>query len=82
MLGFGRKHRLAVDSSQPMTLTEASRKSGLVVTSRGLNSAYSSSSRRVPYVEVYSERTGIMETPAAVLQRAADDEAKREDSKG
>ena len=62
-----------------MTLTDAQRKSGLLVISREQNSAYQqSSSRSIPYVEIYSQRTGTMETPAEHLQRAGEDEARRE----
>ena len=64
-----------------VTLTGASLGSGLLTSEPGLNSTYLSSSRSIPYAEIYSFRTGMMETPAEHIQRAADDEAKRRRAK-
>lgn len=61
------------------TLTEAQAAGGIIVISSAINAAYQSSSRQVPYSEMYRERTGIIETPIEHIQRAADDEAKRID---
>jgi hypothetical protein len=63
---------------ETMTLTDAARKSGLLVVTQGQNSASWSNSREVPYAELYRSRTGNMETPAENLQRAAEEEARRE----
>ena len=59
------------------TVTGASLASGLLHREPGLNSTYLSSSRSIPYAEIYSFRTGIMETPAEHFQRAAEDDARR-----
>ena len=59
------------------TLTTASRKSGLLMMAEGENSACLSNARSIPYSEIYSQRTGMMETPVERLQRAAEDETKR-----
>lgn len=60
-----------------MTLTEASRMSGLLVITRAQNSSLTTA-RAIPYSERYSQRTGLMETPVENLQRAAEEEARRE----
>jgi hypothetical protein len=61
------------------TLTEAQAEAGLVVISSVVNAAHLSSSRQVPYAELYRERTGVIETPIEHIQRAAEDQAKRMD---
>lgn len=78
MLSFRRKRRQSTNRMEPMTLTDATRRNGLLVMTHGVNSAHLSSSRSIPYSEIYSLQTGMMETPAERLQRAAEDEAKRE----
>jgi hypothetical protein len=60
-----------------MTLTDAHARSRLILVSRATNLTYSSNSRNIPYVEMYRERTAVIETPAENLQKAADDDAKR-----
>ena len=61
-----------------MSVTAASLGNGLLIGEAGLNSTYLPSSRSIPYAEIYTFRTGIMETPAEHIQRAAEDEAKRQ----
>ena len=60
-----------------ISVTEASTLNNLLLGELGLSSIYPNSSRSIPYAEVYNLRTGIMETPAEHIQRAAEDEAKR-----
>lgn len=60
------------------TLTEAQAAGGIVEIYREINAAHlSTSSREIPYAELYAERTGLIETPIQRLQRAAEDEARR-----
>jgi hypothetical protein len=63
----------------PKTLTEAQAAGGIIVISGAINAAHLSNSRQVPYAEMYRERTGVIETPIEHIQRAAEDEAKRQD---
>lgn len=61
-----------------ITVTAANLSNGLLIGEVAPNSTSSlPSSRSIPYAEVYSLRTGIMETPAEHIQRAGEDEAKR-----
>jgi hypothetical protein len=64
------------DQQLPELLTEAKRMSGVVVV-LGVGTGSLSNARIVPYVERYSARTGLWETPEQHLQRAADDERRR-----
>lgn len=59
-----------------LTLTEAQIKRGIdvVMLTRDVTQ---SSARNIPYSELYSGRTGLMETPIEYLQRAAEDEEQR-----
>ena len=61
-----------------ISVTAANLCNGLLIGEVAPNSASSlPSSRSIPYAEIYSLHTGIMETPAEHIQRAAEDEAKR-----
>jgi hypothetical protein len=60
----------------PGNLTEAQAAPGYAVI---LGGAYptESNSRVIPYIDIYQGRSGLMETPAQHLQRAADEERAR-----
>ena len=62
--------------NKPTTLTEAANRSGLLIVSL-LQGTQSTNSRVVPYRESYRDRTAWTESPAAYLQRAAEDAEKR-----
>ena len=59
------------------TLTESQAEAGLIVIYRGANTAHLSSAREIPYVEIYRQSTGLIETPIERIQKAAQDEARR-----
>ena len=61
----------------PATLTEAQSRNGFLMVTLGLGSNYSSG-RHIPYAERYRASTGLMETPIERLQRAAEDEKRRQ----
>jgi len=61
------------------TLTESQAEAVLIVVYRGTNTAHLSSAREVPYVEIYRQSTGLIETPIERIQKAAEDEARRSD---
>jgi hypothetical protein len=61
------------------SLTEARRLSGVVVAVEDAGGSSFSNTRRIPYAERYAQLTGIYETPIEHLQRAAEDDAARED---
>ena len=67
---------MARSSDIPMTLTEAQVKSGYSLVAFGVDSTQSTS-RTIPYLELYHGRSGIMETLAEHLQKAAEDEKAR-----
>ncbi len=62
---------------RPATITEAQSQGGfhLVRLNQDVNM---SSSRAIPYSEIYSGRTSVMETPAQRRQKAAEDEERRQ----
>lgn len=62
------------------TLTTALLQSGVNVISQLSNASYSNA-RYVPYVERYQASNAIMEEPIEVIQRAAEDEARRKGSR-
>lgn len=59
------------------SLTAASRRSGVMIRVEQLGGSSSTNTRRVPYAERYRQFTGLHETPAQRIQRAAKDEAAR-----
>lgn len=59
-------------------LTEAARQSGIVVVVKHVGGSTSATTRRIPYVERYSQFSGLCETPIERLQQAARDEAERD----
>ena len=64
-----------MSSNKPMTLTEATNRSGLQIVSL-LEGTQSTNSRVVPYRESYRDRTAWAESPTAYLQRAVQDNEK------
>jgi len=60
----------------PMTITEAQVKSGYSIFI--VAEEYTqSTSRIIPYADLYRSRTSIMETPAEYIQKASEDEEAR-----
>jgi len=57
----------------PTTITESRSQTNIVVVAATLDYTQSSS-RTTPYVEIYSGRNSIMETPADFIQKAAEDD--------
>lgn len=57
----------------PDTLTDAQKKSGYTIIIQSANYA-ESTSRIIPYSEIYSSRNSIMETPIERFQRAAEED--------
>ena len=64
-------------SSIPMTLTEAQTRAGYSVFVVG-SYRTQSTSRFIPYAEIYRGRSGMMETPAQHLQKAVEEEKRRD----
>lgn len=64
-------------SSMPKTLTEAQARAGYSVFVVG-SYRTQSNSRFIPYSEIYQGRSGMMETPAQYLQKAAEEEKQRD----
>ena len=62
---------------QDLSFTEAAARSGVVVTMLGLDNSHSNA-RHVPYAELYQGQSGLIETPIEHLQRAAEDERRRQ----
>jgi len=60
----------------PLTLTEAQNQVRIYTVAAISDYTYSSS-RRIPYFDLYRSRNSIMETPAQQIQRAAEDEKAR-----
>ena len=58
------------------TITQAQMRSGYSMVIF-IGHATQSSSRTIPYAELYRGRSSVMETPAEYLQRAAEDEKLR-----
>lgn len=61
---------------EPVTLTEAVMRGRVQVVLSGTDTTQSNS-RAIPYAELYSGRTSVMETPTEHRQRAGDDEKRR-----
>ena len=61
----------------PATLTAAAAQACVFVMMTGVTSSLASNARAVPYAERYRQASGLMETPAEYIQKAAEDEAKR-----
>lgn len=60
----------------PMTVTEAQVKSGYSIFM--IAAEYTqSTSRSIPYADLYRSRNSIMETPAEYIQKASEDEEAR-----
>jgi|GEM_PF-2047090 len=64
--------------SIPETLTEAQMRAGYSVSVIG-SYRTQSTSRFIPYAEIYRGRSSIMETPAQQLQKAAEEERRRDE---
>ena len=64
-------------SSMPKTLTEAQARAGYSVFVVG-SYRTQSTSRFIPYSEIYQGRSGMMETPAQNLQKAVEEEKQRD----
>jgi len=75
-LCFSVKFEMPTVVRNKMTLTEAQNQSRIKVYIVEMNRTRSTS-RIIPYSEIYRERTGIMETPAEHLQKAVEDEKRR-----
>lgn len=67
-------------SSIPTTLTEAHVRAGYSIYVVG-SYRTQSTSRFIPYAEIYQGRSGMMETPAQHLQKAVDEEKQRDEQK-
>ena len=64
------------DKNIPLTITEAQAQVRVYMVS--VTTDYTqSSSRNMPYIDLYRSRNSIMETPAQQVQRAAEDEKAR-----
>ena len=63
--------------SIPETLTEAQMRAGYSVSVIG-SYRTQSTSRCIPYAEIYQGRSGMMETPAHYLQKAVEEEKQRD----
>ena len=64
-------------SSISTTLTEAQARAGYSVFVVG-SYRTQSTSRFIPYSEIYQGRSGMMETPAQYLQKAVEEEKQRD----
>lgn len=62
-----------VSSNIPQTLTEAQMRSGYSVLVQGAHRTQSNT-RVIPYAEIYSGRSSLMETPAQHLQKVVEEE--------
>src|SRR5262249_44674213 len=60
------------------SLTVAARSSGVPLRFEHVGGSAATNARRVPYSELYRQRSGLYETPIQRIQRAAEDEAARE----
>jgi len=60
----------------PLTITEAQKRVQILTVSATLDYTLSSS-RTIPYADLYHSRNSLMETPAQQIQRAAEDEKAR-----
>ncbi len=67
---------MATSCDIPTTLTEAQFKSGYSFVIFTTNSTQSTS-RIIPYSELYHGRSSVMETPVEYFQKAAEDEKLR-----
>lgn len=72
---------MAMSSKIPETLTDAEARSRYCVHVVGSYHTQSTS-RSIPYAEVYRGRTSMMETPAQQLQKAAEEDKQRDDEEG
>ena len=63
--------------STPETLTEAQMRAGYSVSVIG-SYRTQSTSRFIPYSEIYQGRSGMMETPAQYLQKTVEEEKQRD----
>lgn len=67
------------DNMLPNTLTEAQAKAGYYMRLSVENAACYSSTRTIPYAEIYRERTAVnIETPEERIQKASEDQARRD----
>jgi hypothetical protein len=71
----GRKREMERLTNPEMSLTEASRRSGVVLVVEGAAGSSMSNARKVPYAELYRQSNAIRETPAQRIQRAAEEDA-------
>jgi hypothetical protein len=67
--------------STTISLTEAQAAGGIVEIRPRINGAHLSNAREVPYAEIYRDSTGLIETPIERIQRAAEDETRRAETR-